>query len=239
MSFDIVIPTTKKDLPTLEECIKGCKKHIKNFRNIIVISDKKYTDNAIWFNEDNYQFSKENIKSIIGEEHWRFGWYYQQLLKLYALFTIPDITENILILDSDTIFLKNIDFFHDKKPCYNYGSAHHKPYFKHMKKLSHDLSRQEKKKSGICHHMIFQSHVLRELFYKIETKHKKDFWRIFMEHVDVQEKSGASEYEIYFNYILKFHSNNIKIRRLEWENSGEINTIKDLHYVSKHSYLRV
>ena len=238
MSFDIVIPTTKKDLNTLEECIAACKKYIKNYRNIIVISDKQYTNNALWFNEDNFQFSKNDLINIIGE-HWRFGWYYQQLLKLYAPFTIPNISDNILILDSDTIFLKNIDFFHDNKPCYNYGTANHKPYFRHMKQLHSDLTRQDKKKSGICHHMIFQTHILRELFYKIETKHKKDFWRIFLESVDLSEKSGASEYEIYFNYILKFHNENIKIRRLQWENSSKIDDNKDLHYVSKHSYLKV
>jgi len=238
MSFDIVIPTTKKDLETLEECITACKKYIKNYRNIIVISDKQYTKNALWFNEDNFQFSKEDIIKIIGE-HWRFGWYYQQLLKLYALFTIPYITNTILILDSDTIFLKNIDFFHDSKPCYNYGTANHKPYFRHMKKLHPDLSRQDEKKSGICHHMIFQISILRNLFYKIETTHKKDFWQIFMENVDLSEKSGGSEYEIYFNYILKYNSDNIKIRRLQWENCSKIDKSKDLHYISKHSYLRV
>ena len=95
MSFDIIIPTTNKDLSTLEDCIEGCKKYIKNYRNIIVISDKKYTNNALWFNENNYQFSIDDLKNIIND-HWRFGWYYQQLLKLYVFFTIPNILDNVL-----------------------------------------------------------------------------------------------------------------------------------------------
>ena len=236
MLFDIVIPTTKKDLSTLEECIEACKKYIKNYRNIIVVSDKQYTTNAIWFDENNYQFSKLDIKNIIGD-HWRFGWYYQQLLKLYVFFTIPNILDNVLILDSDTVFLKNIDFFHDNKPCYNYGTAHHRPYFKHMKKLLPELSRQDRKKSGICHHMMFQRKIMRDLFYRIESKHKKDLWVLFLEFADLNEKSGASEYEIYFNFVLKEYSNDIKIRRLNWDNSKKVDKEQNLHYISKHSYL--
>ena len=37
MIYDIIIPTTDKDLKTLEICIQQCKKHLK-FRRIIIIS---------------------------------------------------------------------------------------------------------------------------------------------------------------------------------------------------------
>jgi hypothetical protein len=237
VQFDIIIPTTDKDLPTLEKCIEGAKKFIVGARNIYVISKEKYTDNAIWFDENNFPFNLEIIKSVL-DDHYRSGWYYQQLIKFYALFTIPNITDNIMCLDSDTIFLKKTDFFKNGKPYYNYGSANHRPYFKHMKKLLPELERQEKKKSGITHHMIFNIKILRELFYKIESNHKAEFWLKFLELVDRNEKSGASEYEIYFNYCLKNYNDDIILRKLKWDNCKTHQIKENLHYYSYHSYLR-
>jgi len=237
IQFDIIIPTTDKDLSTLEKCIDGAKKYIVGVRNIYVISKEKYTDNAIWFDESNFPFNFEIINNIL-EEHYRSGWYFQQLIKFYSLFVIPNITENILCLDSDTIFLKKTDFFKYSRPYYNYGTANHKPYFKHMKKLLPELERQEKKKSGITHHMMFNRSIMRELFDKIETHHKSEFWLKFLEFVDRSEKSGASEYEIYFNYCIKNHREKIELRKLNWDNCKEHQIKENLHYYSYHSYLR-
>ena len=89
MLYDIVIPTTNKDLKTLEQCINQCKTHLK-FRRIIIISKEKYTDSAEWFNEKYYQFNIEDLKEYLGDHH-RLGWYLQQLLKLYTFFTISNI----------------------------------------------------------------------------------------------------------------------------------------------------
>ena len=59
--FDIIIPTTEKDLDTLEECIKSAKLFIDGYRKIIVISKERYTKNADWFPESNFPFSLENL----------------------------------------------------------------------------------------------------------------------------------------------------------------------------------
>jgi hypothetical protein len=91
--------------------------------------------------------------------------------------------------------------------------------------------------------MIFKKSILDEIFKLVEDKHKKDFWVVFMENVknvvDVNDpiSSGASEYEIYFSYINKFHKNEFKIRKLKWENNSKIPK-KDLNYVTLHHYNR-
>lgn len=234
MIYDIIIPTTDKDLETLEKCINQCKKYL-NFRRIIVISKNKYTESAEWFDENNYPFNFESIKEIIGE-HWRIGWYFQQLLKLYCFFVIPDLSDNVLILDSDTMILRKIEFFEDDLPLYNISNAHHKPYFRHMALLLPVLKRISK--SGITHHMIFQRHIMLDLFNKVEEYHEDDFWKIFLSNVELDQKSGASEYEIYFNFIQIFHQNKFKIRKLKWENTKNSDLNQDFDYISCHSYLR-
>ncbi|MFX0095788.1 MAG: hypothetical protein ACFFBD_28880, partial [Candidatus Hodarchaeota archaeon] len=107
--IDVIIPTCEKDLGTLELCIEGCRKNITGLRRIIVISKEKYTDNAEWFDERFFPFSLSDVEHLIGISK-REGWYFQQLLKIYS-FSIPDIAENVLAVDSDTIFLRPVSFF--------------------------------------------------------------------------------------------------------------------------------
>jgi len=47
-----------------------------------------------------------------------------------------------------------------------------------------------------------------------------------------KKHSGASEYEIYFNYMLKHHSYKIKIRKLNWKNSNKLETNNNFDYIS-------
>jgi hypothetical protein len=107
-----------------------------------------------------------------------------------------------------------------------------------MKKLNKDLIKVDKNKSGICHHMIFETKYLKELFNIIEKEHNDIFYNIFLKLVTDYKGSGASEYEIYFNYMLKNYNDNIIIRSLNWCNTNtlDINTNKD--YISWHWYMR-
>jgi hypothetical protein len=117
MLFDAVISFHKSNIKTLEHCIKGIKTNAVNIRNVYYISDQIYSENAIWCSESIFPFSYKEIKSIT------YGkasiWVYQQLLKLYAPIVIPNILPNVLIVDSDTIFYKKINFFDKSLPLYN------------------------------------------------------------------------------------------------------------------------
>ena len=108
-----------------------------------------------------------------------------------------------------------------------------------MKKLDKDFIRVDEEKSGICHHMIFEKKYLDEIFSKIEKNHNDTFYNVFLKLSAGGNPNGASEYEIYFNYILKYHPTKIKIRKLNWQNKNYTsNKNNTLHYVSAHHYLR-
>ena len=72
----------------------------------------------------------------------------------------------------------------------------------------------------------------------VEQKHNSNFINIFLDSVNKSALtgSGASEYELYFNYIFKFHKDDVKIRPLKWCNSTGIPLRTDLDYVSVHYY---
>jgi hypothetical protein len=170
----------------------------------------------------------------------RNGWYLQQLLKLYASFIIEGILERYLVIDSDTFFLKPTAFIDaDNKCLYNYSTEHNKPYFDHMSKLNADMIKVDENKSGICHHMMFEKVYVEEIINKVEKTHNDAFYNVFLKTVTDIEGSGASEYEIYFNYMFKNHSDNVKIRELNWLNVNRLCEAQSHHdYISYHFYSR-
>jgi hypothetical protein len=94
--------------------------------------------------------------------------------------------------------------------------------------------------------MIFNTHFVSELFNMVELYHNKEpFWKVFLKLVDKDryDSSGASEYEIYFNYMLIHHFDKISVRKLNWNNVTSLNNINEFisnkyNYISYHYYLR-
>lgn len=252
--IDVVIVSHPKDKPTLDLCIEGIRENCASIRRVIVVSSEPLSDKAEWFDEANYPFSKEEVALEIGKgskviaktffaRNRSLGWYYQQLLKLYAPSVIPDISTNVLIIDADTIFLNPVEFLNEKNGGL-FGVSTVRPmeiYFDHAKRLVPDYVRMYPDHYSICHHMLFQKAILDDLFVKVEKYHKKPLWKAFCFCVDIQ-RGGASEYEIYFSFALS-HSNQPALRLLKWKNSSEIRAIEKFrqegyHFISFHTYLR-
>jgi len=237
--FDIVIPVGPNDNNILKDQIEYTKKNIVGYRKIYIISyDKSINvDECTIISEDIFPFSLKTVAQFHGKTS-RNGWYLQQLLKLYAGTIIPDILDKYLVIDADTFFLNPTTFIEDDKYLYNYGDENHPPYFQHMKKLDERFSKQLSDKSGICHHMMFETKYLKELFDIIEKKHNDTFYNVFLKNIPINHETGASEYEIYFNYIILNHKENIKIRQLNWANTKHLVLNNNYDYVSIHHYNR-
>ena len=251
--IDVIIPAHKKDLGTLNHCIDGIRKNIANVRRIIVISKEKYTEKAEWFDESLYPFSFQEISDLVAGSN--VGWNYQQLLKLYAVLVIPNISENVLVVDSDTVFYRKVKFFSDEGlPLYNLSkdqnldnSNFHQTTFRHIKKILPELSeifpKEFENVSGICHHMLFQKSIIEELFAAVEKVDGTGdtFYKIFLKN---QENSfGVAEYNLYFYFLISHHPQSYKVRILNYKNTSDFNPIKEClrrkyDYCSYHSYMR-
>lgn len=229
MSFDIVIPLGPNEVSRIHNQIEFTKKNVIGYRNIYIVTCNSniVLNDCIMIDENIFPFKdfiKEHFAKHNGKNN-RNGWYFQQLIKLYAVFYIPDILENYLVLDADVFFLKPTNFIENNIPIYSTGNEHHIPYFDHMK-LLHTSFQKVHSESGICHHMMFNKKYIQEIFDIVENEHKKPFWQAFIlcanEHTKHRETyidSGASEYELYFNYMVKNHNDQIKIRKLNWRNA--------------------
>lgn len=250
--IDVVIPAHKKDLATLEYAIDGIRKNIQDVRRIIVVSKEKFTDKAEWFDEAKYPFSYQEISDLVGGKN--VGWNYQQLLKLYAVLVIPEISENVLVVDADTVFYRKVKFFEDGLPLYNLSKDKNLEKDKfyqisldHIKKILPEIAEKFPKKfediSGICHHMLFQKHIIEDLFSRIEAQSNTNdsFYKIFLK--TAQGSFGVAEYNLYFYFLLSCHPNEYKIRILNYKNTAKFNPFwerlrRKYDYCSYHSYMR-
>jgi FkbM family methyltransferase len=241
--FDIVIPVGPNDIEIIEKQLEYTKKNIIGYRNIYLISydSSIYFEDCITIDENIFPFNIYTVEKNYGKSK-RNGWYLQQLLKLYAGIVIKDILDKYLVIDSDTFFLTPTTFIEDNKCLYDYGFEYHKPYFYHMEKLNKMFIKVDNNKSGICHHMIFEIKYIKEIIKIVEDEHKDLFYNVFFKSVDESnfESSGASEYEIYFNYILKNHNENITIRKLKGCNTNILfdSNNSNYDYISYHWYSR-
>ncbi|MFI0434183.1 MAG: DUF6492 family protein [Parachlamydiaceae bacterium] len=255
--IDVVIVAHPKDIETLDLCIKGIKENCKRVRRVIVVSEKKLTDEAEWFDEKLYPFSLDDVMMAIakgdrkkGEKYFRHsnrgcGWFLQQLLKLGAPFVIPHISSNVLVIDADTIFMNPVDFLNKRKGgLFAFSRIEPKErYLRHADRLLPDYKRVHTEVYSVCHHMLFQRAILEDLFDVVEKHHQVPFWVAFCSCVDLNEdKVAASEYEIYFSFAFN-HTDQVGLRELKWTNSAYLNKM-DLFkrnrydYVSFHSYAR-
>jgi hypothetical protein len=240
--FDIVIPVGPNDADIIKNQLIYTKQNIIGYRNIYIIlyNPTIQLDNCIIIDEKSFPFKMNDIVEYYGNND-RNGWYLQQLLKLYAGFIIPNILNTYLVIDSDTFFIKPTHFIENNMCLYNSGTEYHKPYFEHMKQLYPSLHRVYDEFSGISHHMIFETKYLKDLFGLVEKRHNKPFYNVFLESVDPNQISwsGASEYEIYFNYMLIYHSSKIILRQLKWKNATTLDVNSDNDYISYHHYNRL
>lgn len=239
--FDIVIPLGPHDLDVIENQLEYTKKNIIGYRNIYLVScdPSIHINGCITINEDIFPFTLSSVAGFHGKLS-RNGWYLQQLIKLYSGKIIPNILERYLVVDADTFFLKPTTFIRNGACLYSTSSENHRQYFRHMLKLDKGFVRVDRSKSGIVHHMMFETKYINEIIAIVENNHQDTFYNVFLKSVTDYNGSGASEYEIYFNYIYKNHRSAIVLRRLRFKNVGSIRDRHAIHqdYVSCHHYIR-
>lgn len=240
--IDAVIPVGPKDRSLVEFSVRSVRRFVEGVRTIWVVGrEDPGLPDTVFVPEDCFPFQLADVQTMLGTTA-RAGWYLQQLIKLYIPVAVPESLDRYLVTDADTIFLRRCRFVEDGRPVFNFGTEHHAPYFEHMARL-HPGLRKLFAYSGITHCMLFDRGWVAELIAAVEAHHGgKPFWKIFLEVVDPahKEKSGASEYEMYFNFCLKTHPGDIVVKQLRWTDTGETEGVRpDLHdYASLHWYGR-
>lgn len=253
--IDVVIPCHPKDFPILEECVRGIRENGKDVRRIIVVTEQVNQRElrkiirlfgVEIFPEEAYPFNIEKVGLEVGC-HDNRGWFFQQLLKIYAFSMISGLTDHILLLDADTVFLNPCEFVtEDGKTLFTPSKRRHNPYFLHAERLVPSFQENSYGLSGICNFMVFRRDVIAKLMREVEVYHKKPFWKAFLHEVepDWRHWVGASEYEIYFNYFLANYPQEYSLQTLKWDESlKHIRSLQQYkeagyHFVTCHHWQR-
>lgn len=221
--IDFVVPCHPKDFPSLKICIHGIKENISSFNKIFVVSNEDPNiKGVIHVPEQKYDpfISKDKIakKFSTYAPHllYRTKWIYQQFLKLYAFKVIPELTDSYVLVDSDTIFLRDVQFDLEKF-YYCKAQEYHLPYLEPTKQLLgiHETIGF----STICHHMIFNKEKMNQMHSFIENRfHVNTLSEAVLSILDYTQGSCMSEWDIYANYILLNHPEFAVHRQLVWDN---------------------
>lgn len=232
--IDVVIPTCEKDLDTLELVIARAKLYVVGVRDVYVVSARRYSDNAGFIPESAFPFSKAEVAALVRAPP-RASWYYQQLLKLYTLEVAPELSDTVLILDSETILYRPVTFVEPGGRALYCTSDEIQPsYYRHMERLVPGLTGPcIPFASGIVHHMLFRRNIVQELRQHFD-------WRRFLAAVDPAHSggAGASEYEIYFCYVFSHHPKTVAVRELKWDICSAVLLESDHDFLTAHAHLR-
>ena len=241
--WDAVVCIGPNDSDLITTLIPGIQRHVSPRRiyiithpSVIAMHQNQF-DRVEFVSEYNFPFSMQYIHDAF-KTHERSGWYFQQLLKLYAPLVIPAMKSQYVIVDADVRFHKDVRFFERDKIQFNVGTEYHIPYFQHMERLL-GISKKTKH-SGICHMMPMKRHLVQALIDHVEQKHGTLFWKAFLDKVDPIEYrySGASEYEMLLNFALVHFPNEVEIQPLQWQNTGSKETNQSYDYEAYHWYGR-
>jgi len=237
--FDIVVLVGPKDKMIIHRQMEFTRRNVVGYRKIFVVASDPAlkVEGCEMVPESVFPFSKEDV-AFYTVKSLRNGWYLQQLLKFYAGLFIPGILDRYLTIDCDTYFLKPTTFVSPEgKSLYSYSVENYPSYFTHMQKLHEDFVKVGTL-SGICHHMMFEKRFVEEIMALVEKKHGMTFWQAFLVCIDEEDYlySGSSEYEIYFNYIFRFHTHEVELRWLEYSHNymDPHHQPERFDYVSQH-----
>jgi hypothetical protein len=213
VTLPAVVVLAEKDLPTWPWCAQGILGSLRVSRLVVIAP----TALAGRISSPSVEFVSEDdvVPKLRGgsfPEH-RWGWYYQQILKLGIAAHVAE--RHYVVVDSDLVFLRPVDLFDGNGfPLYSFTEGLHEPYFRTFADLMGFNAAPEY--SFISHHMVFNTDLVREMTHRLATS-REWWWRIAdLRGPDPVTGSEArfSEYETYGHYLRACHPNSFRLRRL-------------------------
>ena len=250
--IDVMMPVAHKDMEMMPVALEHLVTHCRDpIRHIVVVWQGHPGDRAqappavrltgprspevIFIDEQIYPFTKEQIRRILETMDSRAnhaGWYYQQLLKLYAFRTIPDLCSRLLVHDADVVFMEPVSFLdREDRSLLSYGypfrwviGADEPTAYGSVEETSHSHVEHARRLvpgwqlgnvfSGMQHHQLMERDILEELLQRAEHEHGVPFWEAFIRQVDCSKWNSASEYVLYFHHAIHHHPERVSPRHL-------------------------
>ena len=265
LMIDVIImmgPAIKNDG---DACLVTVKKFVQNYRRIIIISPIQYfntTTEIEWITDDildELMLKHIGYRSKIKGEPIIGRWKHQQLIKLFSTLLIDNLLPNVLILDGEVRWRKQVTFLTYPSNLvtsslsnntitnslisisnaiglythgFDSGDQSNEDYNNFLTHVIPVL-RKNHSETFIAHHVLIQRDILLSLMYYIEATHNQQFWYVFA------NSGRCSEYELYVRYSLYFYPKRTQIRDLKYKDTGNCDyDATEIDYISCHFHLR-
>lgn len=264
--LDVVVPYHEVDEFTFVQSggLVAAKKHLKDVRYIYVVSVSNKTfehmlgDQIRWYDEAEIPFYSKRVDGNVS------GWKYQQALKLWAVQHIPGLCNNVIVLDADVVWMKDLEVIVPSFPyanglCpvskfkYNIATAasgawesdifsedYHSfiEYFTGLPKRNADAL------TAINHWQVMQQDVLAALGRSLLARTHLTMEEAILRYGE-QQRYDMTEYEAYFSFVSYFYPERVETVSLPYvirqprhcnyfDNSALMLNDSDIAYLTCH-----
>lgn len=259
--IEILCVAASKDFLMLPLVLKQAIRNSKNTvsRATIIVPDKDFS--VLMQTLENHEFFVEIkvlnedflIDKVIRDRIYdkfgkRYGWVLQQLLAIK--FISMSSEKGVLLINADTVLLREMEWVNNcSRQILMVSTECHEPYYLLLSKIIGSPKRP--KRTFITHHMLFQPHLLHEIFTNFGLCCFDCLINTILENVDLNSDSPLCvEFELYAQGISMLHPelcsfrkfsnqsrkrNNDNINKLLEE--IESNTPVEWNSISMHDYL--
>jgi hypothetical protein len=221
-NFDLVLVVSEQDLAVTAKYLDF---YIENIRpaNIVIITKEPERTGVLFAGKNALILDESSImegltyESVRRQKSVKTGWYFQQFLKMaYARICKNDY---YLIFDGDTVPLNPLNFFSDGKGIFIKKGEYYQPYFTMISSLFNGEVNREVDFSFIAESMLINREIMLEIIERIESNINLEGAFFFEKILNAVQGSGLSgrefsEYEMYGNYVMKYHKDSYIPRRI-------------------------
>lgn len=234
--YEIVVPVVRENVNFfIAFVLPALRKYFHSFRIVVLASrslqEKVEMAGCDFVDEDDVvpSMTIDRIKFLFQQKKIRVeraGWYFQQFLKMgWSRYTH---SLYYLVWDSDTVPLSEIIFFDsDGHILYNEKNEHHEPYFQTMQNLFGGKVWKKISGSFIAEHMMIDQKLMREMLDEIELNPILSGECFFEKILNAVPEgslshSGFSEFETFGNWIITYHPEKYRKRKLTSLRQGSV-----------------
>ena len=195
----VVIPAAEKDAPVLSHCLWAVREMIQHeVAAVWVVGPESPRIREITVSAGYEFIHEDSILPCPAAELKCRGWVLQQMIKFNAALHVP--TQDYLVLDSDTVFLRPQTFFRNGKSVLRYSDQYELLYNRSLELVFGHPRRFPV--SFVTHHMLFNAAFVKELSHLIEQRFARPWWNAILQEVDSGHLISFSEYELYGHFVL-------------------------------------
>ena len=197
----VLVPAAEKDSDLLRLCLAGVREHLsRQNHEVWVVAPESEVLRKVCEEAGVKYVLEDTVLPVPARELRTRGWVVQQLIKMNACRHVP--TEDYLVLDADTVFLRPQVFFRRGRTVLRYADQYELLYQRSLTMILGDRPRFPV--SFVTHHMVLNKGIMEMLLRRIGERLEAEWWDGLVRVVDADSESpiSFSEFDLYGNQVM-------------------------------------